>query len=83
MLESAIQTKIKKKMESEGWVVVKLIKTSMNGIPDLMCLRNGEVKFIEVKQPKGVLSPIQKHVIETLKENGFDVSVWTDFNKEF
>jgi len=83
MLESAIQTKIKKKMESEGWVVVKLIKTSMNGIPDLMCLRNGEVKFIEVKQPKGVLSPIQKHVIETLKENGFEVNIWTKYKEDY
>ena len=83
MLESAIQSNIKKKMQDDGWIVVKLIKTSMNGIPDLMCLKEGEVKFIEVKQPKGVISPIQAHVIKTLRENGFDVKVWVKYNEDY
>ena len=83
MLESAIQSNIKKKMQDDGWIVVKLIKTSMNGIPDLMCLKEGEVKFIEVKQPKGVLSPIQTHVIKTLRENGFDVKIWVKYNEDY
>ena len=83
MLESAIQTKIKKKMQEDGWTVIKLIKTSMNGIPDILALKNGEVMFIEVKQPKGVLSPIQKHVIETLRVKGFDVKVWTDYKEDY
>ena len=46
MLESKIQTKIKRKLESEGWIVIKLIRTSMVGICDLMALKNGVVKFI-------------------------------------
>lgn len=83
MLESAIQSSIKKKLEADGWIVVKLIKTSMNGIPDLMCLKEGEVIFIEVKQPKGVISPIQNHVIKTLRENGFDVKVWIKYNEDY
>ena len=83
MLESAIQSNIKKKMQDDGWIVVKLIKTSMNGIPDLMCLKEGEVKFIEVKQPKGVISPIQQYVIDTLRINGFDVKVWTKYNEDY
>jgi Holliday junction resolvase-like predicted endonuclease len=83
MLESARQTAIKKKMESDGWIVIKLIKTSMNGICDLMCLKNGKAVFVEVKQPKGVLSPIQTHVIETLRTNGFEVNIWTDYKKDY
>lgn len=80
MLESARQTKIKKQLEKEGWFVIKLIKTSVNGIPDLMALKNGETIFIEVKQPKGVLSEIQKYRIKELREKGFLVYIWTDYN---
>jgi Holliday junction resolvase len=79
MLESARQTKIKKQLEKEGYFVIKLIKTSVNGIPDLMALKNGETIFIEVKQPKGVLSEIQKYRIKELRENGFLVYIWTDY----
>lgn len=83
MLESARQTQIKKKLELDGWMVVKLIKTSMNGIPDILALKDGKAMFVEVKQPKGVLSPIQSHVIETLRTNGFEVNIWTDYKKDY
>lgn len=83
MLESAIQTQIKKKLQADGWIVIKLIKTSLNGIPDLMCLKDGKVKFIEVKQPKGVISPIQDYVINMLRTNGFDVKIWTKYKQDY
>lgn len=83
MLEKNIQTKIKKKLQEDGWIVVKLIKTSLTGIPDLLALKDGCCQFIEVKQPKGVLSPIQTHVIETLRTNGFEVNIWTDYKKNY
>lgn len=83
MLENKIQTKIKKRLEKEGWEVIKLIKTSMVGIPDLMALKEGKVKFIEVKQTIGILSEIQKLRIKQLKAKGFEVLVWTDFETEY
>ncbi len=83
MLESSRQTQIKKKLQEDGWIVVKLIKTSLTGIPDLMCLKDGDVKFIEVKQPKGVISPIQQYVIDTLRTNGFDVEIWTNYKQDY
>ena len=83
MLENARQTKIKKQLEKEGYFVIKLIKTSINGIPDLMALKNGETIFIEVKQPKGVLSEIQKHRIKELREKGFLVYIWTDYKTNY
>ena len=45
------------------------------GLPDLICMKPNEVKFIEVKGPKGRLSEIQKYRIEELKEAGFPVEV--------
>lgn len=83
MTEQAIQTKIKKRLQREGWTVVKLIKTSMNGIPDLMALKDGEAKFIEVKTDKGRLSAIQAYTIEQLKAAGFAVEIWTDYETDF
>lgn len=83
MLESQIQTQIKKKLQADGWIVIKLIKTSMNGIPDLLALKDGCCRFIEVKQPKGIISPVQQYVIDTLRTNGFDVEIWTKFNEQY
>ena len=83
MLESSRQTQIKKKLELDGWMVVKLIKTSMNGIPDILALKDGKAMFVEVKQPKGVLSPIQSHVIETLRIKGFEVNIWTKYKENY
>lgn len=83
MLESKIQTKIKNKLQKDGWEVIKLIKTSWIGIPDLMALKDGRVKFIEVKQTIGILSEIQKLRIKQLKDKGFEVLVWTDYKIDF
>jgi Holliday junction resolvase len=78
-MEQQIQSKIKKKLEKEGFLVVKLIKTSLNGIPDLMVLKDGEVFFVEVKQANGKLSELQKFRIDELKNKGFRVEIWTDY----
>ncbi len=83
MLESARQTQIKKKLQEDGWIVVKLIKTSLTGIPDILALKDGKAMFVEVKQIKGVLSPIQSHVIETLRTNGFEVEIWTKYKEDY
>ena len=83
MLEKNIQTKIKKKLELEGWFVIKLITTSCNGIPDIMALKGGKAMFIEVKQPDGKLSELQNVRIGQLLALGFDVKVWTDYDTDF
>jgi Holliday junction resolvase len=83
MLEQKLQTKIKKKLEEKGFLVIKLIKTSCNGIPDLMTLKDGKTIFVEVKQPNGVLSELQKLRIKQLSDLGFDCKVWTDYEVDF
>lgn len=55
----------------------------MNGIPDLMAMKEGKTIFIEVKQGKGVLSELQKLRIEQIRKNGFEVFIWTDFKVEW
>lgn len=83
MKEQQLQTKIKNRLKKEGWEVIKLIKTSHNGIPDLLALRNGEAMFIEVKQEKGVVSALQKARMEQLKSLGFTVKIWTDYETDY
>ena len=55
--------------------MIKLIMCNKAGLPDLVCMKPDEVKFIEVKSEKGRLSEVQKYRIEELKEAGFDVEV--------
>ena len=48
-----------------------------------MALKGGKTMFIEVKQPDGKLSELQKIRIEQLKEKGFNVKVWTAYATDF
>lgn len=79
MLESKIQAKIIKRFTDGGYMVIKLIKTSRNGIPDLMALKDGKTIFIEVKRPLlGKLSKVQEYRIKELKEYGFKTLILTE-----
>jgi len=76
MLESVYQRKIIKEMEAKGYFVLKLVKTNKNGVPDLLCLKSGELPmFIEVKAKGGKLSELQKYRIKELIQLGFDAYV--------
>jgi len=83
MLEKNIQTKIIKKLELQGYFVIKLISTNKNGIADIIALKDGKVIFIEVKQPNGVLSELQKLRIKQLQDLGFECKVWIDYECDF
>jgi Holliday junction resolvase len=66
MKESQLQTQIKNRLTKHGWLVVKIISSSMNGIPDLMCIRKGVVMFLEIKTDVGVVAPLQEYVMKVL-----------------
>ena len=48
-----------------------------------MCLKNGKAMFIEVKQESGKVSEIQKLRIKQLREQGFEVKIWTDYGHNY
>jgi len=77
MLESAIQSKIIKRLEKAGWYVVKLIQTTKNGIHDIMALKNGKAIFIEVKRPGETPDDLQLLRHAQIAKAGFD-SFWVD-----
>lgn len=77
MLESQIQSKIKAQLEKKGYLVIKLIQTTLNGIPDLMALKNGTTIFIEVKRPNNKPTPLQSYRHQQLLKQGFQTIIAT------
>ena len=65
---SDFQTKIIKEYEKKGYYVINLIKTNKNGIPDLLVIKNGIASFIECKEKKDTLKPLQKYRIDELNK---------------
>ena len=76
MTEQQIQTKKIKELESQGYYVIKLMKTNKNGIPDLLVLpKNSDAFFIEVKKEGGVLSKLQEYRINELNKHGLKTQI--------
>jgi len=77
MTESQIQHKKIKELESQGYYVIKLMKTNKNGIPDLVALKSDEPAFfVEVKTPKGRLSKLQDYRLSELDKLGFKTEIY-------
>ena len=71
-MASDFQNKVKKLMQKQGYKVVKVIKFSENGYPDLLCLKNGKTVWIECKEANDTLKPLQRLKIKELNSNGFE-----------
>ncbi len=69
-LEKDIQRDIAQAMTKSGSLVIKLIQTNWNCIPDLMCIRKGVTIFLEVKRPGREVEPLQDYRINTLNSIG-------------
>jgi Holliday junction resolvase len=79
--EQQIQSKLIKKLESEGFYVLKLSVTNKPGIPDLIAIpKNSDVKFIEVKRPGHKPRALQVYRIKELKNHGVSAT-W--YNGEY
>jgi Holliday junction resolvase len=77
MTEQDIQAKIIKRLEAEGWYVLKLIQTNKPGIPDLVATKPNEVLWVEVKRPGQRPSKVQEYRHAELRALGHRVEVWT------
>jgi hypothetical protein len=65
------QTKIIKEMELKGFTVLKVIKLSDSGYPDLLCMKKDTVDtWIECKEKTDTLKPLQKLRIDQLNKLG-------------
>lgn len=66
------QQELIKEYEQCGYTVLKIIRLNKSAYPDLMLLKDGEVIWVEVKETKDTLKPLQKKRIDELKANGFE-----------
>lgn len=83
MAEKDYQRKLKAEAERNGWTVIKLVRATVNGYPDLICLHPIRgVLFIEVKDVGGKLSKLQEYRIGNLRAKGFTVLVADPNNHE-
>lgn len=89
MAEKDYQRKLKAEAERNGWTVIKLVRATVNGYPDLICLHPIRgVVFVEVKDVGGKLSKLQEYRTGDLRAKGFtvlvaDPSTFEDFQKLF
>lgn len=65
-------------LRSHGWLVIKLIQTNFNGIPDLICHLDGRTMYIEVKRPGMAPNALQVHRHDELRDAGMEVYVVDD-----
>ena len=76
-----MQTKLKKQWESKGYFVINLIAITPVGIPDLICLKPNHVVFVESKEKKDKLSPLQTIWLKRLTRLGFECYVNNELYK--
>ncbi|MBM4023706.1 MAG: VRR-NUC domain-containing protein [Planctomycetes bacterium] len=70
--EKTIEKSIRRAAEGAGWLTIKMHGGPMTraGLPDLLCVRSGDVRWIEVKQPKGQPTPLQFATMLRLNKQG-------------
>ena len=72
MLEREIEAYLRDKVKATGGIAYKFVSPGNNGVPDrLVCLPGGRVAFVEMKGPKGKLTPLQERQIKKLDKLGF------------
>ena len=77
MLESELKRRGTKLLEQWGWMVIHLVQTNANGIPDTIILRKTVIFFIEFKRPGKDPRVLQDYRIRKLQEQGFKTFVVT------
>lgn len=86
MLESKIQSKIIKHLNAHGYIAVKLMKTNLNGIADLIAIKWKTHVFIEVKQESWREEVLQATRRKQFTDQGSDWLVvygWEDYLKQY
>lgn len=69
-MASKFQQKVIKEYKEKGYLVVKIIKFSDNGWPDLQCIKDGHSTWIECKELNDTLKDLQKYRIDQLNKSG-------------
>lgn len=80
-LESEIEGPAKEYAKARGWFTCKLMKCDINGMPDDLFIRTGQVIFIEFKAPGEPPSEQQKKRHRQIRKHGIPVHVVDDLGQ--
>lgn len=76
MLEKAVESYLKKRVESKGGITWKISFVGRRGCPDRLVVLNREVWLVELKRPRGgILSALQIKTIGEMQRLGMKVIV--------
>ena len=76
MKESSVEKKLRNGIKALGGVCFKWVSPGQDGVPDrIVVMPGGRIWFVELKQQRGVLAPIQRVQLTRLKDLGFAVRV--------
>ncbi len=80
LTEAKIQRRVIDKLEDNGWLVNKLIQTTLNGWPDLIAIKNGKCVFIECKAGTKKPDLLQALRHDKIRQHGVDVYLVNEKN---
>jgi len=77
--ESYVQSKLIDGLTQRGWWARKITSPSRNGIPDVVCARDGRVIWVEVKRDGDRKGPTRDEIREmrVMREHGLECRVVT------
>jgi hypothetical protein len=77
--EAYVQSKLIDGLTKRGWWARKITSPSRNGIPDVVCARDGRVIWIEVKRDGDRKGPTRDEMREMriMREHGLECRVVT------
>ena len=76
MKESEIEKYFVKECKKHGWLPLKFVSPSMNGVPDrIILMPNGRLFFAELKAPGEKPRALQRAVHNVIRKYGFSVCV--------
>lgn len=82
MLESAIESRVKNYCAANKVLCYKFVSPSCRGVPDrILVFPFGHVVFVELKQARGDLSPLQKLEHARLTKQGAEVFTFYSFEE--
>ena len=67
-----------KKLRDDGWLVFKINDSYISGFPDIIAIKDGVIRFIELKnkdRPGSKLSLEQVHLHSKMKDHGVEVEI--------
>jgi len=74
-MESAVERYLNQRIEKLGGLSYKWTSPQRRGVPDRIVIYAGMVWFVEVKSPRGVMSPEQQREMNRLIEQGMNTSI--------